>query len=206
MPNITSTFGSTDIYLLDQIMKDRYATNDVVLDAGAGAGRNMYWFVQQGIEIHGTDRSPEAIEQLKQKYPSLPESRFQLTSVENMPFAEGQFNHVICSAVLHFADHHDHFERMFAELARVLKPGGSLFIRMTSDTGLTGPLQEIGDGGRHTYHGGAFDTFPARITVPSTGFWNITLDTVTKRPISVTRKPEIKHSIKIVRRSPSELR
>lgn len=54
---------------------------------------------------------------------------------------------------------------------------------------------------RHTYHGGAFDKFPARIVVPSSGFWNITLDTVTRRAISVTRKPNLKHSIKIVRRS-----
>ena len=61
-------------------------------------------------------------------------------------------------------------------------------------------------GGRNTYHGGAFDTFPARITAPSTGFWNITIDTVTNRAISVTRKPTLTHSIRIVRRSSSKLR
>jgi hypothetical protein len=61
------------------------------------------------------------------------------------------------------------------------------------------------NGGRHTYHGGAFDRFPAKIVVPSTGFWNITIDTVTQRAISVTRKPNVKHSIKIVRRSSSRL-
>ena len=59
--------------------------------------------------------------------------------------------------------------------------------------------------GRHTYHGGAFDKFPAKITVPNTGFWNITIDTVTRRPISVTRAPTFTHSIKIVRNSPSRL-
>ena len=57
------------------------------------------------------------------------------------------------------------------------------------------------NGGRHTYHGGAFDKFPAKITVPSSGFWNITLDTVTRRAISVTRKPQMEYSIKFVRRS-----
>ena len=31
--------------------------------------------------------------------------------------------------------------------------------------------------------------------------WNITLDTVTRRAISVTRKPTLTHSIKIIRRS-----
>jgi len=62
------------------------------------------------------------------------------------------------------------------------------------------------NGGRHAYHGGAFDRFPAKIKVPNTGFWNITIDTVTRKAISVTRKPTLTHSIKIVRNSPSELR
>ncbi|QXI30791.1 DUF1883 domain-containing protein [Pseudomonas vanderleydeniana] len=76
-------------------------------------------------------------------------------------------------------------------------------IRLMSDAN----FRSFKNGGRHTYHGGAFDTFPARITVPSTGFWNITLDTVvTKRAISVTRKPNMKHSIRIIRRSSSKLR
>ncbi|MNF15168.1 hypothetical protein D3C80_2176610 [compost metagenome] len=61
------------------------------------------------------------------------------------------------------------------------------------------------NGGRHTYHGGAFDTFPAKITVPSSGFWNITIDTVTRKAISVTRKPTLKHSIKIIRKSTTRL-
>lgn len=55
------------------------------------------------------------------------------------------------------------------------------------------------NGGRHSYHGGHFIRFPARIRVPSSGFWNITLDTVTRRPISVTRKPNLEYSIRIVR-------
>jgi hypothetical protein len=62
------------------------------------------------------------------------------------------------------------------------------------------------NGGRHAYHGGAFDEFPAKIKVPGTGFWNITIDTVTRRAISVTRKPALTHKIKIVRNSPSELK
>ncbi|MGQ7958122.1 DUF1883 domain-containing protein [Pseudomonas sp. SP16.1] len=53
--------------------------------------------------------------------------------------------------------------------------------------------------GRHSYHGGAFIKFPAKIRVPSSGFWNITLDTVSRRAVSVTRKPQMEYSIKIVR-------
>ncbi|NBA97169.1 DUF1883 domain-containing protein [Pseudomonas sp. R5(2019)] len=75
-------------------------------------------------------------------------------------------------------------------------------IRLMNDAN----FRSFKNGGRHTYHGGAFEKFPARITVPSTGYWNITLDTVTQRAISVTRKPTLKYSIKIVRKTASPLR
>ena len=75
-------------------------------------------------------------------------------------------------------------------------------IRLMSDA----HFRSFKNGGRHSYHGGAFKDFPARITAPSTGFWNITIDTVTSRAISVTRKPSFQPTIKIVRRSSSKLR
>lgn len=31
-------------------------------------------------------------------------------------------------------------------------------------------------GGRHTYYGGHFKYFPAKIVVPHSGYWNITID------------------------------
>lgn len=54
-------------------------------------------------------------------------------------------------------------------------------------------------GARHSYHGGAFDRFPARIRVPSDGNWNITIDTMTRKAISVTRKASFDYKIRIVR-------
>lgn len=73
-------------------------------------------------------------------------------------------------------------------------------IRLMSDAN----FRSFKNGGRHTYHGGAFDTFPAKITAPSTGFWNITLDTAGTRPSSVVRKPNFTHKIRIIRRSSSK--
>ena len=68
-------------------------------------------------------------------------------------------------------------------------------IRLMNDAN----FRSFKNGGRHTYHGGAFDKFPARIKVPSDGFWNITLDTVTRRAASLTRKPQMEYTIKFVR-------
>ena len=39
--NIAHLLGGTDVYLIDQIIKGRYHPSDVLLDAGAGGGRNL---------------------------------------------------------------------------------------------------------------------------------------------------------------------
>jgi tellurite methyltransferase len=143
---LTHLLGNTDIYLLDQMMKGRYAPSDVMLDAGAGAGRNLHWFVQHGFQVFGTDRDFAAVEALKQNYPGLPDHRFQVAPVESLPFPSAFFNHIICCAVLHFAENEAHFGQMFGELTRVLKPGGSLFIRVATDVGLADKMLPLGYG------------------------------------------------------------
>ena len=68
-------------------------------------------------------------------------------------------------------------------------------IRLMNDAN----FRSVKNGGRHSYHGGLFDRFPARIKIPKDGAWNITLDTANRRAISVTRKINFTHSIKIIR-------
>ncbi|MCC6412452.1 MAG: class I SAM-dependent methyltransferase [Saprospiraceae bacterium] len=146
MHQLSSLLGNTDIYLLDQILKGRYTPPEIILDAGAGSGRNLHWFARQGFEVYGTDRNPEAVEVLKQNYPVLPEDRFRVAPVEAMPFEDGFFHHIVCCAVLHFAENEVHFGQMFGELVRVLKPGGSMFFRVATDVGLAHKMVPLGDG------------------------------------------------------------
>ena len=96
--------GDTDIYLLDQIMKGRYLQTDKILDAGCGTGRNLHWFLQNNITIFGIDRDPVFINELKIAYPLLPADRLHSCPVEHLPFENNFFDHIISSAVLHFAD------------------------------------------------------------------------------------------------------
>ena len=138
--------GNTDIYLLDQIMKGRYQQTDKILDAGCGAGRNMHWFLNEKIDIYGTDQDQFSIAQLKTLYPLLPEDNLQSCAVEHLPFEDNFFDHIISSAVLHFANSVSQFQDMLAEMIRVLKQGGSLFIRMTSDIGIEDKVRLIKDG------------------------------------------------------------
>jgi SAM-dependent methyltransferase len=138
--------GDTDIYLLDQIMKGRYRQKDKILDAGCGTGRNLHWFLRENRDVYGIDQNPVSINELKAAHPILPADRFQLCPVENLPFENNFFDHVISSAVLHFANSVSQFQNMLGEMVRVLKPGGSLFIRMTSDIGIEDKVKPSGNG------------------------------------------------------------
>lgn len=151
MDNITiqELIGNTDIYLLDQIMKNCYHKGDKILDAGCGNGRNLIWFLKNEIEIYGIDKDEVAINYLKSKYTRLNKDRFRVADITNVPFENNFFDHLISSAVLHFANSVSDFKKMMNEMVRVLKPGGSLFIRMTSNIGIENKVIPIGNGVYH---------------------------------------------------------
>ncbi len=144
--NIHSVLGDTDIYLVDQIMKGRYRKEDVVLDAGCGSGRNLKWFLNNEFVIYGVDTNSLLIADIIQKNNALPPQRFVISKVENMPFKDRFFDAIISSAVLHFAKNTGHFFEMMSEMVRVLKPGGNLFIRITSDIGIENNVVPISEG------------------------------------------------------------
>lgn len=143
--NLNELLGNTDIYLLDQMMKGRYKPTDKILDAGCGGGRNLHWFLNNGFDVFGVDLNEDNIDYLKQSS-NLPDAHFTAAAVEKMPFDDNFFDHIISSAVLHFANGTQHFIQMMSEMVRVLKPGGSLFIRMTSDIGIENKVRMITEG------------------------------------------------------------
>ncbi len=126
-------------------MKGRYAADEIILDAGCGSGRNLHWFLRNNIVIYGIDRDPDVIRDLQHRHPAVAQ-RFYSSAVEKMPFENDQFNHIISSAVLHFAKNTASFRQKIVEMVRVLKPSGSLFIRMTSDIGIEDRVRSIGGG------------------------------------------------------------
>ena len=132
-------FGRIDIYLFDQILKGRIGPDMRVLDAGCGGGRNLIYLMRAGADVYGVDRDPRAIEHLVelagQILPEDSTERFHRGELTDLPFADAHFDAVICSAVLHFADHEQHFDDMVAEMWRVLRPGGIFFARLASTIG-----------------------------------------------------------------------
>ncbi|MEO8821827.1 MAG: class I SAM-dependent methyltransferase [Ginsengibacter sp.] len=138
--------GNTDIYLLDQIMKEKYRKSDTILDAGCGGGRNLFWFLKNEIDIYGVDNDATAINYIKSNYPNLDRKKFIVAEIDNLPFDINFFDHLISSAVLHFAKSTSHFKNMMKEMTRVLKPNGSLFIRMTSNIGIENKVRLVKNG------------------------------------------------------------
>lgn len=148
--NLQAIFGNIDIYLFDQLLKGTYEDCHHILDAGCGSGRNLNYFLGKGCDVYGVDSDPLAIEQIKQNLnnPLLsyhPEN-FIIAQVDDLPFADEQFDLVISSAVLHFARNLEHFEAMISSMWRVLKKDGYLFCRLASDIGIESAIRFVGNG------------------------------------------------------------
>ena len=150
MINVRELFGEIDIYLFDQILKDRFNNEMSVLDAGCGGGRNLVYFLRSGFRVFAVDQDPQAIEQIGflagTLSPDLSLNNFRVASVEEMPFPDERFDVVMSNAVLHFAENRLHFDRMLAEMFRVLKPKGLFFARLASSIGIENLINPIGDG------------------------------------------------------------
>ena len=142
---VKDLINNTDIYLVDQMLKDRYHFPEIILDAGCGSGRNLHWFYKNEFPIYGIDQNETQIETLKRLY-SNQANNFSVSKVEEFLFDNNFFNHIICIAVLHFAKNKEHFLTMFSELLRVLKPKGSLFIRVASDIGIEDKIIPVSEG------------------------------------------------------------
>jgi len=147
MINIREFFGDIDIYLFDQILKNRFTSEMKILDAGCGGGRNLVYFLRNGFQVFGIDRNEEAIEYVrslaKMLAPEIPLENFRLSKVEDLPFPDKSFDAIISSAVLHFADDERHFDRMLREMWRVLKPSGLFFARLASTISIEEKIEKI---------------------------------------------------------------
>ena len=139
--------GEIDIYLFDQILRGRFDGLRTILDAGCGGGRNLVWFLANGYDVHAVDGDPAAVEATRALFarlaPGLPPSNVQQGALDQLPWPDASMDAVLSSAVLHFASDDQQFERMLREHWRVLRPGGLLFARLASSTGLERALPRL---------------------------------------------------------------
>lgn len=146
---LNKELGNIDIYLLDQILKGRYEKENKILDAGCGEGRNMVYFLNNQFNVYGIDKNASALQMLKYLArsidPLFDQTRISAGHLEQLPFEDQEFHHIVCSAVLHFAEDESHFATMMREIVRVVRPEGSIFIRMASNIGLENKVTELGN-------------------------------------------------------------
>ena len=147
MTQLREQFGDIDIYLFDQLLRERIAPGNRILDVGCGAGRNSVYLLKEGYEVCGVDSDPRAIESVRRLAeklaPALPASNFRVEAIERMSFPSGFADVVLSSAVLHFARDDDHFQAMVREIWRVLKPDGLLFCRLASSIGMEHRMKRL---------------------------------------------------------------
>ncbi|HYG39273.1 MAG TPA: class I SAM-dependent methyltransferase [Cytophagales bacterium] len=141
--------GNIDIYLLDQILKGQFQPNMKILDAGCGEGRNLVYFLKNNYNVHGIDQNPAAVQSLikfaQSVDPTIDKEKFINGSLDNLPYTNRSFDAIICSAVLHFAEDVNHFNKMVREIWRVMKFGGFMFCRLASDIGIENLVKPLGN-------------------------------------------------------------
>src|SRR3954469_14520010 len=142
-------FGDIDIYLFDQILRERIHPGMSILDAGCGGGRNLVYFLHSGYDVHDVDASREAIAAVRSLAgrwsPGPATENFREETVEAMSFADRSFDAVISSAVLHFARDEAQFHAMLREMWRVLRSGGFFFARLASSIGIETRIRPLGN-------------------------------------------------------------
>lgn len=95
-----------------------------ILDLGCAAGAISDYVSAFGARPVGVDSSPIAVEVAESLFPGL---EFRLGDVTDLPFADASFDKAVAADLVeHLTD--EDFDRMLAEAARVLVPGGTLSV------------------------------------------------------------------------------
>lgn len=149
LSELQQAVAHTDLSLLDQILKGRFSAVHRLLDAGCGEGRNMGWFLKQDVQVYGIDVQAEAV-QYARAWAKTIQTTFEPSQImegdlAKMPFPDHFFDAVLCNAVLHFAQDELHFRTMWAELTRVVRPNGVLFVRLSSLHGIDYSPRALGN-------------------------------------------------------------
>ncbi|MEU5265274.1 class I SAM-dependent methyltransferase [Amycolatopsis sp. NPDC021455] len=93
-----------------------------ILDAGCGSGPLFAALREEGAVVTGIDQSPAMLELARQRLGEDADLRVA-DLADPLPFADGEFDDVVASLVLHYLRDWD---PVLAEVRRVLKPGGRL--------------------------------------------------------------------------------
>jgi SAM-dependent methyltransferase len=99
---------------------------DTLLDIGCGTGAVTAALARNGIDATGVDVVPEFIDFARETYPA---ASFHVAEAENLPFPAESFTFATLASVL---EHVREWRLTLAEAARVLIPGGVLYLNTSN--------------------------------------------------------------------------
>jgi SAM-dependent methyltransferase len=129
-----------------------------VIDVGFGNGNNSIFLGSLGLELYGTEVSPEICKEVSGRLQSSGlDSDLRVGTNRDIPFDADTFDFLVSWNVIHYENTEEHMWAAIAEYQRVLKPGGRFFISTT------GPEHKILTNsetvGSHLYRIGRDDDF-----------------------------------------------
>ena len=127
--------ASPSTELIGYILGARLPARARVLDLGCGAGADAIFLAQQNYEVHGLDFSAQALGIAKQRARDCGVVvEWHECSALSTPFDVGYFDFITDRGCCHHIG--GTLRRQYAaEVARILKPGGVLFLRGCRDAG-----------------------------------------------------------------------
>jgi len=120
-----------------------------ILDIGCGFGRNLKTFLKYGLDVYGFDGSKELLKIAKIQAPNAKLKLLDLR--DRLPYQANFFDAIWARNSLHHLEPKD-LNQALAELKRILRPNGIIFIEWKEGKGATITKEEKAFGKERFYN------------------------------------------------------